>query len=104
MIKVWVDIELGISGLYDDQAEYAFGPVFGSDEEPDEFLEWMEPRLVALGLRWVCDLDLDRLSSLVDRWRLEIKDNDNEALGERVCRDTEATTLSEQKQKAKELK
>lgn len=99
-IKVFTDIT-GQSVMYDSNSEIAFGPVFGEDEDPADFLEWLKS----------CNLwgdpaatEKDELSRLIDKWRKEVKENEDEAANERAMNDTEATTLDEVCYKAKMLK
>ena len=97
-VDIWYDEQRGISGLYCNTDEVAFGPVFGEDEEPQDFLDWLTGRGFTDARR------LEDLSIHADRWREEVKENENEARAERVNTDTAATTLAEVQEKAKKLK
>ncbi len=56
--------------MVDSNAEMAFGPVFGEDENPQVFIEW------ALGLGYpdLRTASPDALSDLVDAWRKQAKE------------------------------
>jgi len=93
-IKIFVDNTTLQSVMYDDVEEYAFGPVFGSDEDPAYFLEWAEAEMIFPQYD-ITKLKPHVLSDLVDKWRKEVKENSNEERAERYYSDTEATTLTE---------
>ena len=75
-IKILTDGDTNQSVMYDDIEEYAFGPVFGEDEDPAKFLAWIkeDPRFMNVSI-----------ISLVDSWRKEIEENKAEASGEGVA-------------------
>lgn len=81
--------------MVDTNAERAFGPVFGSDEDPMEFAEWLKE---SCGYKDVCDCGF--LKKYVAEWRQEVE-NANEG-GDNI--DYDATTLDEQCDKARKLK
>jgi len=83
--------------MVDSNSEIAFGPTFGEDEDPQEFLDW-------LGAVDARNLASKRLSECVDTWRQEAKENEDEARAESYYSDTESTTLDEVCEKAKMLK
>jgi len=103
-IKIWVDEETKQSGMYDDVKEYAFGPVFGTDEDPQDFLDWYDEEVPEGFVQDVRKLRPITLSKLVDHWRKE-EENENEARAEIILSDpSAATTLTEQIENAKKLK
>jgi len=57
--------------MVDSNAEIAFGPVFGSDEDPQEFIGWLKHYH-----EWLypekCNGAL--LAGLVDDWRKEVEE------------------------------
>ena len=73
-IKILTDGDTNQSVLIDDVEEMAFGPVFGEDEDPLEFLDWLNPSILKDARRLQ-----DKLSGLVDQWRKEVLDNESEA-------------------------
>jgi len=98
MIRTFIDPKTGDKCMVD--SETAFGPVFGVNEDPMEFIEWFNREHAGMRPQKCNDI---LLGSLIDDWRQEIQ-NDNEAKAERVYSDTEATTLDEQCEKARKLK
>lgn len=103
-IKIFIDIDSSQSVMYDDVEEYAFGPVFGADEDSHDFLEWAESIVAIFQQKDVRNIDRAKLGHWVDLWRQEVKDNENEARAEAHYSDTAAATLPEQMEKAKKLK
>ena len=65
-IKILTDGDTNQSVMYDDIEEYAFGPVFGEDENPMEFIDWCEED----GYMEIRSLSSEHISNLVDRWRI----------------------------------
>ena len=103
-IKILTDGKTFESVMYDESTEIAFGPVFGTDEDPAEFMEWFKglpPFTQKVGILGLIARDL---SELVDRWRTQTEENENEARSERYYSDTARTTLLEQMEKARKLK
>jgi len=103
-IKIFVDKDTFQSVMYDDIKEYAFGPVFGTDEDPQDFLEWYDEEVPEGFTPDVRKLHPSTLSKLVDNWRKEVEENENEARAERVYSDTTATTLNEQMENSRKVK
>jgi len=106
MIKIFVDKDTKQSVMIDDVKEYAFGPVFGTDEDPQDFLDWCENSKEWgqwLNVKNIRYHEEKTLVFLVDKWRKE-EETENEARAERVYSDTAATTLSEQMENARKLK
>ncbi len=69
-ISIFTDIN-GQKAMYDEETEIFFGPLFGTDENPQDFLDWLKS----------CNLwgdpaatEKDELSRLVDEWRKEVKE------------------------------
>ena len=76
-IEILIDKDTNQSVMICNTSEMAFGPVFGEDEDPLEFIEWLEKRGFTDARK------LDDLSLQVDKWRKEVKENEAEASGER---------------------
>ena len=67
-IEILTDRDTNQSVMFCNTSEMAFGPVFGEDEDPLEFLEWLkdeDPIFQGDARR----LDSDDLSLFVDQWR-----------------------------------
>ena len=91
-IQILTDRETGNSCMYCNTTEWAFGPVFGEEEDPIEFLEWYnddqkESMTPPVDVRCLTDKVLE---GLVDRWRVIVKENEAEAAGERHFTEPEA--------------
>ena len=56
--------------MVDTNAEIAFGPVFGSDEDPQDFLDW----LLEMDRKHISLLTDEYISSLLEVWRKETKE------------------------------
>ena len=58
--------------MVDSNAEIAFGPVFGEDEDPENFLLWLQNH----GYRYfyMKDIDNNIMGRLVSGWRKEAKE------------------------------
>ena len=100
MIKILTN-ERGESLMYEDSTEIGFGPLFGDDEDPQDFIDWAKEEEGWYHLNRISDV---AVGVLFDCWRKMVKENEEEARAERVMSDTEATTLDEQCAKAKGLK
>jgi len=87
-IKIITDKNTVQSVMYDEATKIAFGPVFGADEHPQDFLEWFA--FQAYEESNVQMLFPGTLSRFVDKWRTEVKENEVEAAGERAMNEPEA--------------
>jgi len=76
-IEILTDGDTNQSVMFCNTSGIAFGPVFGEDEDPQEFLNWLEYRGFTDARR------LEDLSIHVDRWRKQVEENEAEASGER---------------------
>ena len=79
-IEILTDKDTNQSVMICNTSEMAFGPVFGEDEDPLEFMDWCKESAFCPDFRRVSD---DTLSGLVDTWRKEVEENEAEASGER---------------------
>jgi len=79
-IEILTDKDTNQSVMFCNIDEIAFGPVFGEDEDPLEFLDWCNE---GVGYQDVRRLSLDVLLESVEKWRKEAKENEAEASGER---------------------
>lgn len=68
-IKIFTD-RSGQSVMYESNSEIAFGPIFGEDEDPADFIEWLEDNSFETNPRRFKDTEL---VWVVDKWRKEIK-------------------------------
>jgi len=99
-IGIFTDGKTSQSVMYCNISEIAFGPVFGEDENPQDFLDWAH----RLGYPDVRTAASEVLGNLVDTWRArarmraarkEVEENENEACAERYYSDTAAETQDE---------
>jgi len=91
-IGIWRDEEKRIGGLYCNTDEIAFGPVFGAEEDPQDFLDWYEDSTKASRYIDVRRLTATYLTHLVDEWRKEVEENENEEKGMRTLAEPGAWT------------
>ena len=64
-VQILRDTEDGSKAMYCTTTDWAFGPIFGEDEEPDEFLDWLvtdprkltDPQLILKVAEWRCGQD-----------------------------------------------
>ena len=73
--EILTDKDTNQSVMICNTSEMAFGPVFGENENPLDFIGWCEED----GYREIRSLSSEHLSNLVDRWRKEVFDNESEA-------------------------
>jgi len=78
-IGILTDRDSGESVMYCNTDEVAFGPVFGADEDPAEFLEWLGHETD----KDARSVERNPLCDFVVRWRNEVEENEAEASGER---------------------
>lgn len=77
------------SVMFCNTSDIAFGPVFAADEDPLEFLDWIDDKkMIQMGANGITSFDVRcipsaQLSTLVDNWRKEVEENEAEASGER---------------------
>ena len=79
-IEILTDRDTNQSVMFCNTSEMAFGPVFGEDENPMEFLDWCNEELGHPDIR---RLSTDVLLESVDKWRVQVEENEAEASGER---------------------
>ena len=70
MISILTDIN-GQKAMYETSTEIFFGPLFGVDEDPQDFLDWLQNH----GYRYyyMKDIDNNIMGRLVTGWRKEVK-------------------------------
>jgi len=85
-IDIFTD-RTGQSVMYDSNSEIAFGPVFGSDETPQDFLDWLNVKGIRPNFFYPQQVVL---VCYVDTWREEVKESEAEAAGERAMNEPEA--------------
>lgn len=81
-IEILTDKDTNQIVMFCNTSEMAFGPVFGEDEDPWEFLNWLNTE-ESLLQHDVTKLMPHVLSSFVDDWRKQVEENEAEAAGER---------------------
>lgn len=89
-IEILTDRNTNQSVMFCNTSEIAFGPVFGEYEDPLDFLDWVND-----GGKIEQPLDVRRISSeylsnLVDNWRKQVEENENEEAGTRTLTEPEA--------------
>ncbi len=84
-IKILTDKDTFNSVMFDEATEIAFGPVFGEDEDPRDFLSWVNGSVTNISEYDVQRMRPHVLSILVDDWRKQVKENEAEAAGERCA-------------------
>jgi len=88
-IEILTDRDTNQSVMFCNTSDIAFGPVFGEDEDPQEFLDWIDDKkMIQMGAKGIESLDVrgisgEYLSTLVDNWRKQVEENGAEASGER---------------------
>ncbi len=70
-IKIFTD-RTGQSVMYDSNSEIAFGPIFGEDEDPADFIEWLEDNRFEANPRRFKETEL---VWVVDKWRRDCKES-----------------------------
>lgn len=73
-VRIIRDLEQGYSCMYCSTTMLAFGSIFYEDEEPDEFLEWLEPQ----DPRSLTDKEL---SEKIHEWR-NLKEKEEKQIAE----------------------
>jgi len=79
-IEILTDSKTFQSVMYCNIAEIAFGPVFGPDEDPQNFLDWLEENKSVFYNIGISILDIrlmseEEMGELVDRWRKQKSQN-----------------------------
>lgn len=82
-IEILTDRDTNQSVMFCNTSEIAFGPVFGEDEDPQDFLDWVETELTILSKDEIHQIKSYVLSKFVDQWRKQVEENEAEASGER---------------------
>jgi len=85
-IEILTDRDTNQSVMFCNTDNIAFGPVFGEDEDPQDFLDWAH----RLGYPDVRTAAQEVLGGLVDNWRKQVEENENEAAGMRTLTEPEA--------------
>ena len=80
-IEILTDRDTNQSVMFCNTSEMAFGPVFGEDENPLEFLDWWKENYP--DYPDVPNESPSVLSAMVDKWRKIVEENEAEASGER---------------------
>ena len=103
-IEILTDIDSYQSVMFCNTGMVAFGPVFGEEEDPQDFLDWYDKNYCKtdnIGVRMLSD---QNLLGFVERWRKETSENEAEEASVRYFNDTEATSYTETLEKSKRVK
>lgn len=79
-IGILTDRDTNQSVMFCNTSEIAFGPVFGEDEDPQDFLDWLAD---SQGYTNPRRLKVNDLVDWVDKWRKQVEENEAEASGEK---------------------